>query len=867
MKKKQVMGKGKRGFWLILRRIFAAAAAAILVALSCNSAITVESNGRVYRQNIGPFEKRDSFENSTLFNDILREEVRGITRMAVIKSQLETDGAYNGQKKIDIAQYAHRQENLPETTATAQFYLDDLVKWGNYGFVTETVYATEDELNSYFMQGSSAFSMQSELTAGDWKVQSETTRNMLKRLVNEREGTTLSLRMIDELPSSREEYRKMAAELGKIVGDSEILELDVLVPRYLSADGIDLAEYTSSVDEYTRLRDDLKTTSKELFLNFTEYSEGKNNYSAGATNIRYCYRMSVDGENRYFTNLEGNFQKKKLEEITQEFEDYGRYIYYNADRAEINTNTKLSAELMKQELGYYQYAFGDNTRVWIAVDTAYPAQDGFTMARDAFNRLMPYFGYLAAAFALFVLFSLLIFVHVTRYEGRVTSEDGGYKIALHKADRVLTEPFIVLGAALTGAVGGIAYLGYMLCASTWEDVLHTMWFPFAAGAFVIPLDYVIMFFYLSIVRRCKAHTLWNHSLLRLIMLNIRKCVLSLYDNSHILVRSLIPFIAVLVINLILGDLGVAGLLTAAAVDVAAILVLYYEKKSLQEIVDGTKRIGKGDFDYKIGVQRMHGENRELADAVNGIGDGIKTAVEKSMKDERLKADLITNVSHDIKTPLTSIINFVNLLKREKIEDEKIRGYISVLDAKSQRLKQLTDDLVEASKITSGNISLQMERLNFAELVNQTCGEFSDKFREKCLEMVVSMPEKPVYIEADSRRIWRVVENLFSNAFKYALEGTRVYLEIKEVVRDGKKEAVFSMKNISAQALNIRAEELTERFIRGDISRSTEGSGLGLSIADNLTRLQKGTFQIYLDGDLFKVLVTFPCLEEAEAEQP
>ena len=232
-----------------------------------------------------------------------------------------------------------------------------------------------------------------------------------------------------------------------------------------------------------------------------------------------------------------------------------------------------------------------------------------------------------------------------------------------------------------------------------------------------------------------------------------------------------------------------------------------------------------------------------------------------MKDERLKADLITNVSHDIKTPLTSIINFVNLLKREEIQDERIRGYIDVLDSKSQRLKQLTDDLVEASKISSGNISLQMERINFAELVNQTCGEFADKFRERCLEIVRNMPEKPVYIEADSRRIWRVVENLFSNACKYALEGTRVYLEIR-TIREGEREfAIFSMKNISAQALNIPADELTERFIRGDISRSSEGSGLGLSIAKNLTELQKGKFEIYLDGDLFKVLLTFPCLEE------
>ena len=340
-------------------------------------------------------------------------------------------------------------------------------------------------------------------------------------------------------------------------------------------------------------------------------------------------------------------------------------------------------------------------------------------------------------------------------------------------------------------------------------------------------------------------------MLRLIFSRIGNGVLHLYDNGHILVRSLLPFLLLLAGNLILGGCGVVGILIAAVIDIIAILVLYSSKKDLQQIVDTAVRLGRGDLDLKVDFSDMHGENRELAEAVNGIGDGIKTAVEKSMKDERLKADLITNVSHDIKTPLTSIINFVNLLKREQIDNERAKGYIQVLDAKSQRLKQLTDDLVEASKITSGNISLQMERLDFKELVKQTCGEFDDKLKEKCLEMIVSLPPEPVYIEADPRRIWRVVENLFSNVCKYALEGTRVYLEIRRVRQDDREIAVFTMKNISAQALNIRAEELTERFIRGDISRSTEGSGLGLSIAQNLTTLQKGTFEIYLDGDLFR----------------
>ena len=346
---------------------------------------------------------------------------------------------------------------------------------------------------------------------------------------------------------------------------------------------------------------------------------------------------------------------------------------------------------------------------------------------------------------------------------------------------------------------------------------------------------------------------------------IRKTAINLYEHSSIVSRELIPFFVIVLFNLCMGFIGgTLGILAAGIVDVAAGCLLYLERKDLQSIVEGTQTIGGGRFDAKIDASRMHGENRALAEAVNSIGDGIQDAVATSMKDERLKADLITNVSHDIKTPLTSIINFVKLLKREDIADERIRGYIEVLDAKSQRLKQLTDDLVEASKISSGNISLQMERINFVELINQTIGEFMEKMEEKCLQVIPVMPERPVYIEADSRRIWRVVENLFGNVYKYALEGTRVYLDLTEKEENGRKTAVFSMKNISAQPLNIDADELTERFIRGDVSRSTEGSGLGLSIAKNLTELQNGKFDIYLDGDLFKVILTFPCMEEEKA---
>ena len=214
-----------------------------------------------------------------------------------------------------------------------------------------------------------------------------------------------------------------------------------------------------------------------------------------------------------------------------------------------------------------------------------------------------------------------------------------------------------------------------------------------------------------------------------------------------------------------------------------------------------------------------------------------------MKDEQMKSDLITNVSHDIKTPLTSIINYVDLLKRLKITEEPAKSYIAVLDSKSQRLKQLTDDLVEASKISSGNIVLNLEPLNLTELLNQAVGEVSDRLEEKKLQIIFDGSDVGGMIYADSRRMWRIIENLFQNICKYALEGTRVYLEMK--VEGGRVTA--SLKNISDRPMNLKGEELSERFIRGDASRTTEGSGLGLYIAKNLTQAQHGEFQIQLSG--------------------
>ena len=244
--------------------------------------------------------------------------------------------------------------------------------------------------------------------------------------------------------------------------------------------------------------------------------------------------------------------------------------------------------------------------------------------------------------------------------------------------------------------------------------------------------------------------------------------------------------------------------------------------------------------------------KNIAIYINNISDGLDNLVEEQMKSERLKTELITNVSHDIKTPLTSIINYIDLLKKEDLKNEKAKEYLDVLDFKSQRLKKLIEDLVDASKASSGTVKLNLEKVNLNELMKQSIGEFEDKFLSKGLKVEFKENKSNIKVLADSKCLYRVIENTFTNIEKYALENTRVYVDLKE--DDGS--VLLNIKNISKEELNISSDELMQRFVRGDKSRTTEGSGLGLSISKSLVELQKGKFEITIDGDLFKVSISF-----------
>ena len=297
-------------------------------------------------------------------------------------------------------------------------------------------------------------------------------------------------------------------------------------------------------------------------------------------------------------------------------------------------------------------------------------------------------------------------------------------------------------------------------------------------------------------------------------------------------------------------IAIIGFLTLSLIIITGIILNKIDY--LDNIIEGTKKIKNGNINHKIEVK---GNDRlaTFAQDINNLSEGLENAIDEKFKSERMKAELITNVSHDLKTPLTSIINYVDLIKKEEsIEPEYLKDYINVLDNKSKRLKVLIEDLFEASKASSGNIELNIEKLDLNQLLRQSIGENEEKLTNSNLNLKVNLLKEPVYINCDGKRMYRVFENLLINISKYSLENTRVYIDMK--VDEDK--AYLSFKNISAYELNFEADEIIERFRRGDLSRNTEGSGLGLAIARDLVELQGGEFDIQIDGDLFKVNLEF-----------
>lgn len=435
-------------------------------------------------------------------------------------------------------------------------------------------------------------------------------------------------------------------------------------------------------------------------------------------------------------------------------------------------------------------------------------------------------------------------------------------------DKIYLEVYLLLAAcAELGMIAAIFIVGQIAVdggswSNQYEDLLVYGQFPqwqirllTAGGAAAFAGAMVVGAMVLrTLAVRLRTGVLGRTSLICRVCGAIRRGAQEIVCELPLTWRAIVGFFLYLLANVLaVAALGSGGGVLVILVNGVALVLVCRWTACFALLRRGSQAIAAGDLNYQVDTARMPADLRAYAEDLNNISIGLSGAVDEKMKSERFKAELITNVSHDLKTPLTSIINYVNLLKTTRQTDPKAAEYIEVLDRKSQRLKKLTEDLVEASKASTGVLSVSREKIGMSQLLDQALGEWTEKLQERKLAVVTTVPDGETWVYADGRHLWRVIDNLLSNCAKYAMEGTRIYVELSR----GKGQVTLSVKNISREALNIPAERLMERFVRGEESRSTEGSGLGLSIARSLTELQGGEFRLTVDGDLFKAEVTLP----------
>lgn len=588
--------------------------------------------------------------------------------------------------------------------------------------------------------------------------------------------------------------------------------------------------YNSFVDNYVLVQE----TPTKIY-----YSQTYRGYYNGFNYI------IIDKEGTIFTNIKVENYNEKIEQIKN-----SEYYWYK-ETSNINTNLE-----QLNDTGFaYNYGLenlkdikNNKFSIYTTFDKEQSSTLEYKVNVSIYNFIanvgsMPVY---AMSYSILILF--IIGIYLIWSIGHKKNKEGIY---LSNLDKFSYE--------IIFAVGLIVIITFLLIGK--ECLSNANIYTLVIGLIAYLICYIsCAVIAITTIKRIKARnfikTTLAYRICKWIKEKIEETTNLVLWNKEITTKLIIYYIGFLVISAFLvittGITGFFGIILLLIFWSLALYVILNYCKQLNNIKQQLKCIYEGKKDTKIDTENLEKNLKEMGEYVNSLSTGLTKAVEESLKSERMKTQLITNVSHDIKTPLTSIINYVDLLKKEEMPNEKSKEYLEILDNKSQRLKRLTEDLVEASKATSGNIKLNMESINLKELIKQISGEFEDKFKEKNLELILQMPKEKVNIKADSRYLYRVIENMYTNIIKYALEGSRVYIDI--IKKENKVR--IELKNISKAKLNINAEELMQRFVRGDTSRNTEGSGLGLSIAESLTKLQGGNFSIHLDGDLFKVVIEF-----------
>lgn len=821
------------------------------------------------------------FEESQEFNYMVENYMDDVLTQIRLENLFETDGMMNRNKEIDVMEYSKNDTANGKNVSGIAYSLEELINWGEdfdsaesdnyaknsvivcqkpegtyeYYYTSDFMTRVESGVFDIIMQdGSDVDGFLQELQNGKY-----TSSGFYNFDIVDMEGNILYTDCWNFGSALIEKYAPQGAEnLLQVVNNSPRLNGKLSV-----------------------IYDDLAYTLGNIYSDYQNYQMGFEHLEEGNTNFTYIY--ANNDTKKVVTNKTSYENYAELEKNVQNLisEKDVKYMVIYPKLKDFNSNMNVSKSDKWEKLRSYSSEKKWNSVFAVAVDTTYTIQDQFYQNKVAYDNNIPYFKGTTWLLVLSIILFLGATIWLTLEAGR-TAEDE--ELHLNGFDHWKTEIAAVLIVLIwiVGSYIGIHFWNgniytmindiptYLKDGGTYFEYYYargmdvssaymsaSLYLPSLSIAELAEIYFYGVFTlgcffmgYVSLIKRIKGRNLWKNSLLRVIVRFIYK----IYDNRKKTTKTvlllcgffLVQGIAVLFRN------GVTMLLVLLA-DVGVFYVVLNGLLLKEKLKKGIEEIALGNMEYQIPLQGLRGENLKLAEMINGIANGFHMAVEEAMKNERLKTDLITNVSHDIKTPLTSIINYVAILKQSDIADPKIQGYLDILEAKAQRLKTLTEDVVEASKVSSGNISLEYMDVDLVEMIQQTEGEMAEKFEARNLKMIVNLPAEPAVVHVDGRRMWRVLENIFGNAAKYAMPGTRVYADLKleEDTVD------LSLKNVSEHQLNISADELTERFIRGDLSRSSEGSGLGLSIAQSLTTMQGGTFNLYLDGDLFRVNIRFP----------
>lgn len=821
------------------------------------------------------------FEESQEFNYMVENYMDDVLTQIRLENLFETDGMMNRNKEIDVMEYSKNDTANGENVSGIAYSLEELINWGEdfdsaesdnyaknsvivcqkpegtyeYYYTSDFMTRVESGVFDIIMQdGSDVDGFLQELQNGKY-----TSSGFYNFDIVDMEGNILYTDCWNFGSALIEKYAPQGAEnLLQVVNNSPRLNGKLSV-----------------------IYDDLAYTLGNIYSDYQNYQMGFEHLEEGNTNFTYIY--ANNDTKKVVTNKTSYENYAELEKNVQNLisEKDVKYMVIYPKLKDFNSNMNVSKSDKWEKLRSYSSEKKWNSVFAVAVDTTYTIQDQFYQNKVAYDNNIPYFKGTTWLLVLSIILFLGATIWLTLEAGR-TAEDE--ELHLNGFDHWKTEIAAVLIVLIwiVGSYIGIHFWNgniytmindiptYLKDGGTYFEYYYargmdvssaymsaSLYLPSLSIAELAEIYFYGVFTlgcffmgYVSLIKRIKGRNLWKNSLLRVIVRFIYK----IYDNRKKTTKTvlllcgffLVQGIAVLFRN------GVTMLLVLLA-DVGVFYVVLNGLLLKEKLKKGIEEIALGNMEYQIPLQGLRGENLKLAEMINGIANGFHMAVEEAMKNARLKTDLITNVSHDIKTPLTSIINYVAILKQSDIADPKIQGYLDILEAKAQRLKTLTEDVVEASKVSSGNISLEYMDVDLVEMIQQTEGEMAEKFEARNLKMIVNLPAEPAVVHVDGRRMWRVLENIFGNAAKYAMPGTRVYADLKleEDTVD------LSLKNVSEHQLNISADELTERFIRGDLSRSSEGSGLGLSIAQSLTTMQGGTFNLYLDGDLFRVNIRFP----------